>query len=128
MLAFASFNRRQPPARQTKVVDNGLCPLKSGSIRLCVPACANDAVSLKPASVGRVTVDVHAQATCEVCACGTMRCKTCKHVFQGRSFMSNVTRKWYTIVRPNSSMDCATESVVYSKNVAFNMLERQARS
>ena len=52
------------------------------------PACVNDAVSLKHATAGRVTVDVHVQANFEVCACGTVRCKTSEHVFQGRSFMS----------------------------------------
>ena len=88
--AFASFNRGQPPARQTKVVDSHLCPLKSGGTCLCVPVCASDTVSLKPTSVGRGTVDVSAQAnsvTCDVCCCGSVRCKTCKHISQGSSFM-----------------------------------------
>ena len=30
-------------------VDNGLCPLKTGSTRLCVPVCVNDTVFSKPA-------------------------------------------------------------------------------
>ena len=93
--AFASFNRGQPPAQQNKVVDSHLCPLKSGGTCLCVPVCANDTMSLKPASVGRGTVDVHVyvsaqtnnNATCDVCVCGSVRCKTCKHISQGSSFM-----------------------------------------
>ena len=48
MSVFASFSRGQPPARHTKVVDNNLCPLKSGPTRLSVPVCANDATSSKP--------------------------------------------------------------------------------
>ena len=44
MRVFASFNRGQPPARHTKVVDYNLCPLKSGSTCLYVPVCVHDAV------------------------------------------------------------------------------------
>ena len=35
---FASFIRGQPPARHAKVVDNGLCPLKTGSTRFVCPS------------------------------------------------------------------------------------------
>ena len=94
-----------------------LCPLKSGGTCLYVLVCANDTVSLKPASVGRGAVDVRAQTNsnvrCGVCVCGSVRCKTCKHISQGSSFMSNVARKCYSVLSPNSSMDCATKNVIY---------------
>ena len=67
--------RGQPPARHTKVVDNGLCPLKTGPTRLCVPVCVNDTILSKPA--GRNAVDGQAQTnnvSC-VCICGSIRCK-----------------------------------------------------
>ena len=51
--SYTLFVRGQPPARHTKVADNGLCPLKTGSTRLCVPVCVNDAVFSKPTSAGR---------------------------------------------------------------------------
>ena len=99
------------------MVDNGLCPLKTGSTRLCVPVCVNDAVFSKPTSAGRNAVDGQAQTnniSC-VCTCGSIRCKTCKHIImsQGSTFMSNVTRKSYTVVSPSCSMNCATENVIY---------------
>ena len=79
------FSRGQPPARQTKVVDYGLSPLKTGSTHL---VSVNDTLFSKPTSVGRNVVDDQAQTSCVVCVCGSARCKTCKHVSQG---MSNVT-------------------------------------
>ena len=94
-------------------VENGLCPLKTGSTRLCVPVCVNDTVFSKPA--GRNATDGQAQTnnvSC-VCTCGSIRCKTCKHVSQGSTFMSNITRKSYTVVSPSCSMNCATENVIY---------------
>ena len=108
-----SFIRGQPPAQHTKVVDNGLCPLKTGSTHLCVPVCVNDTVLSKPA--GRNAVDGQAQTnnvSC-VCTCGSIRCKTCKHMSQGSTFMSNVTRKSYSVVSHSCSMNCATENVIY---------------
>ena len=96
MRVFASFNRGQPPARHTKVVDDNLRPLKSGSTCLYVPVCVHDAVSSKPASVG------HTQTTCGcvVSVCGSSRCKTCKHISQGSTFISNVTKRSYSVVSP----------------------------
>ena len=78
---FASFSRGQPPARRTKVVDDNLRPLKSGSTCLCVPVCAHDAVSSKPTTLGRDAADLNAHTTCGcvVSVCGSLRCKTCKH-------------------------------------------------
>ena len=46
----------QPPARHT---NDNLRPLKSGSTCLYVPVCVHDAVSSKPASVGRDAADLH---------------------------------------------------------------------
>ena len=115
MLTFASFNRGQPPARHTKVVDDNLRPLKSGSTCLCVPVCAHDVVSSKPTSVGRDTADVHTQTICGcvVSDCCSVRCKTCDYISQGSTFVSNVTKKSYNVVSPNLSMDCTSDNVVY---------------
>ena len=105
------FNRGQPPAWQTKVVDSHLCPLKSGGTCLCVLVCAN---ALKSASVGRgASAQTNNNATCDVCVCGSVHCKTSKHISQGSSFMSNVTWKCYSVVSPNSSMDCTTKNIIY---------------
>ena len=62
---MASFNKRQLPAQQTKVVDHGLGPLKAGPTRLCVPVCNHDTASSKPSSVGRDVVDIHQQTKCD---------------------------------------------------------------
>ena len=115
MLTFASFNRGQPPARHTKVVDDNLRPLKSGSTCLCVPVCAHDVVSSKPTSVGRDTADVHTQTICGcvVSDCCSVRCKTCHYISQCSTFVSNVTKKSYNVVSPNLSMDCTSDNVVY---------------
>ena len=115
MLTFASFNRGQPPARHTKVVDDNLRPLKSGSTCLCVPVCAHDVVSSKPTSVGRDTADVHTQTICGcvVSDCCSVRCNTCHYISQGSTFVSNVTKKSYNVVSPNLSMDCTSDNVVY---------------
>ena len=106
VFTFAAFIRGQSPARQTKVVDHGLGPVKAGQTRLCVPFCVNDASSSKPTSVGRDVVDGHIQTNsvgcvvdcvvdcevgCVVGVCGSVRCKTCVHMSQGNTFMSNVT-------------------------------------
>ena len=105
VLAFASFSRGQPPAWHTKVVDDNLRPLKSGSTCLCVPVCAHDAVSSKPTTLGRDTCG---------CVCGSLRFKTCKHISQGSTFISNVTKKSYDVVNPNNiSMDCTSDNVIY---------------
>ena len=108
---------------------HGLCPLKTGPTPLCVPVCVNDTVFSKPA--GRNAVDGQAQTnnvSC-VCTCGSIRCKTCKHVSQGSNFMSNVTKKSYTVVSPSCSMNCATENVIYLlRSVEFSILEKQVRS
>ena len=68
MSVFASFSRGQPPARHTKVVDNNLRPLKSQVLYTClsVPVCATN--------------------NCVVCDCGSVRCKTCKHKYQGSTY------------------------------------------
>ena len=89
MLAFASFWRGQPPAWRTKVVDDDLRPLKSGPPCLSVPVCANDAASPKPTTPGRDVADVHAQTACGcvVSACGSVHCKTCRHISQGSIYL-----------------------------------------
>ena len=55
--AMVSLSKGQPPAWHTKVVDDGLGPLKACSTRLYVLVCVNDAASSKPALVGRDVVD-----------------------------------------------------------------------
>ena len=115
MLAFASFSRGQPPARRTKVVDDGLRPLKPGQTCLSVPVCANDATSSKSTLVERDAADVHAQTNCScvLSECGSVRCKTCKHMSQGSSFTSNVTKRSYEVISSNTSMTCTSDNVVY---------------
>ena len=115
-VSFASFSRGQPPARHTKVVDDDLRPLKSGQTRLSVPVCVNDATPPNPTTLGRGVADVHTHTNncCGVCSCDSVRCKTCKHnICQGNTFVSNVTRKSYNVVSSASTMNCATENVVY---------------
>ena len=113
---MASFNRGQPPAWHTKVVDDGLGPLKTGSTHLYVPVCVNDAASSKPAPVGRDVVDQRTHTnnvSCAVCICASKRCKTCTRVSEGSTFRSSVTHKTYNVVSPNPAMDCTTENVIY---------------
>ena len=64
MLAFVSFMRGQSPARQTKVVDGSLRPLKPGQTRLSVQVCAKDVASPNPTTQGRDVADAHVQTDC----------------------------------------------------------------
>ena len=82
---MASFNRGQPPARQTKVVHHGFGCIKAGSTGLGSD-CRNDDISLKPSVEGRGIADVQ-QST--VTKCGSDRCKTCNHLVEGNSFTSS---------------------------------------
>ena len=98
------------------MVDNGLCPLKTGSTRLYVSACDNDATSSKPISTGRDIVDTHTQTnevSCSVTICGSKCCKTCVSLCAGNTFTSTVTNKRYNVVSPNQSMTCAKANVIY---------------
>ena len=115
MLAFASFNRGQPPARRTKVVDDDLRPLKPGLTCLSVPVCADDAASPNPTTQGRDVADAHGQTNCGcvVSACGSVHCKTCRHISQGSTFTSNVTKRSYEVVSSSASKTCTSENVVY---------------
>ena len=137
---FAAFIRGQSPARQTKVVDHGLGPVKAGQTRLCVPVCVNDASSSKPTSVGQDVVDGHTQTNsvgcvvdcvvdcevgcvvdcvvdcevgCVVGVCGSVPCKTCVHMSQGNTFMSNVTQKCYKVINHSGSLTCGTDNLIY---------------
>ena len=96
------------------MVDGDLRPLKPGQSRLSVPVCANDAISPNPTTQGRDVVDAHAHTpTTVVSACGSVRCKTCKHISQGSTFTSNVTKKSYEVISHSTSMTCTSENVVY---------------
>ena len=69
------------------MVDSDLRPLKPGQSCLSVPVCANDTISSNPTTQGRDVVDAHAHTpTAVVSACGSVRCKTCKHISQGSTF------------------------------------------
>ena len=93
------------------MVDDDLRPLKSCQTCLSVPVCANDDTSSKPTTPGRDVADVNAQTTgCVVSACGSVRCKTCKHISQGSS---NVTKKSYEVISHGTSKTCSSENVVY---------------
>ena len=78
---------------------------------------------------------IHKQTTCGcvvvsvvlcvvVSVCGSVRCKTCKHISQGSTFISNGTKRWYSFVSPNPSMNCTSDNVVYLRvgSVEFSML------
>lgn len=97
------------------MVDYGLKP---GSTHLCVPVCANDTAFSKPTPVRKNAVDDQTQTnnvSCVACVCGSVSlCVSFfKHVIQGSTFKSIVTRKSYTIVSSNCSMTCTTENVIY---------------
>ena len=115
MLAFTSFYRGQPPAQQIKVVDKDLRPLKPGQTHLSVQVCTNDVTSPNPTTQVRDVADarVHTNCGCVVHPCGSARCKTCRHISQGNTFTSNVTRRSYEIMTSNLSMTCTSENVVY---------------
>ena len=106
---MASFNRGQLPARQTKVVHHRPGWIKAGTIRGVNMNCRYDAVSSKPI-MGRDIVDV--PQSLRVSKCGSDRCKTCVHMIQGDSFISNTTNNKYNIVSP-VDMDCGSKNVIY---------------
>ena len=54
-----SFERGQPSARHTKVVDEDLRPLKSGQTHMSVSVCDNDAAPLNPTTPGRGVADIY---------------------------------------------------------------------
>ena len=76
-----------------------------------------DATSPNPTTQERVVTDVHAQTNCNcgcvVSECGSVHCKTCKHISQGSTFTSNVTKRSYEVLSPNTSMNCVSENIVY---------------
>ena len=82
------------------MVDDGLLHLRPGQTCLSVPVCASDATSLKSTLVERDAADVHAQTNCSyvVSECGSVRYKTCKHMTQGSSLTSNVTKRLYEVI------------------------------
>ena len=103
---MASFNRGQPPAQQTKVVHHRPGWIKEGSTGGVSMSCRYDAVSSKPI-MGRDRVDV--PQSLRVSKCGSDKCKTCVHMVQGDSFISNTK---YNIVSP-VDMDCGSNNVIY---------------
>ena len=68
--------------------------------------CGYDAVSSKPI-MGRDRVDV--PQSLRVSKCGSDRCKTCVHMVQGDSFISNTTKYKVSPV----DMDCGSKNVIY---------------
>ena len=80
---MASFSRGQSPARQTKVVHHRPGWIEAGAIRGVSMNCRYDALSSKPI-MGRDIVE-----SLQVSKCGSDRCKTCVHMIQGDSFISN---------------------------------------
>ena len=91
------------------MVDNGLRPLKPGQTCLSVPVCAT---SSKSTVVERDAADVHAQTNCS-CVVSEYGSKTCKHMSQGGSFTSNVTKRSCEVISSNTSMTCTSDNVVY---------------
>ena len=78
---MAAFNRGQPPARQTKVVDSCPSPLKEGRThKNCISKTLdNDVLPSKSASAGRGSIDAPQGPynSCTAHKCGKNRCKTC---------------------------------------------------
>ena len=70
-----------------------------------------DAMPSKPI-LGRGLADGQ-QPVSTVTKCGSKRCLTCKHISEGSSFTSNITKKKYKIDSPNSGMDCSSRNVIY---------------
>jgi len=73
----------------------------------------NDAVSSKPIT-GRDMVDATIlNLSCCVSKCGSKKCKTCDHIIEGDTFISNITNKRYKVISPNGCMSCGTKNVIY---------------
>ena len=110
-VTFASFNRGQPLAWQTKVVRRGPGCFKAGLSGMGSDCC-NEAVPSKPTTLGRGIADV-GQSKCSVTKCDSNRCKTCNSIMVRQNFTSNLTGKKYTVVSLNDDMDCGTTNVIY---------------
>ena len=91
---MATSSRGQLPARQTKVVDSCPSPLKEGRTHKNrkTGSSDNDVLSSKPTGRGRAD-DFQDQSGDPsggyVRKCGRSRCKTCTHITEGRTFVSN---------------------------------------
>ena len=88
---------------------------KPGQTPFSVQVCTNDVTSPNPTTQGRdvAVAHVHINCGCVVSACGSVRCKTCRHISQGNTFNKNVTRRSYKVMTSNTSMTCTSENVVY---------------
>ena len=110
---MASNSRGQPPAWHTKVVHQGSGCLKADSTKMMVRmsnGSCYDAIPSKPTCIlGRGLADGQ-QPVSTVTKCGSKRCLICKHISEGSSFTSNITKKKYS---PNSDMDCSSRNVIY---------------
>ena len=110
---MATKNRGQSPARQTKVMDSYPGPVKKGRNQK-IRFCDNEALPSKPVTIGRgLADDSQTKSSCKVTKCGKSRCKTCKHIVEGDSFVSNVTGKRYNVSSTNTIMSCNTRNVIY---------------
>ena len=121
---MALVYRGQPPAWQTKVVDHDLGLLKADQKCLFVPVCDNDTALSKPTFVGRSVVDdcsqTNSMRSCTVNKCCSTHCKTCRHICQSNVFKSNVTNKIYSVISPNTHMDCGIGVGMNVKMVGLN--------
>ena len=110
---MATNTRGRSLARQTKVMDSYPSPLKKGRQGDTTSSCDNDVASSKPASVGRDATEATQDTNTVASRCGKNRCKTCKHMIEGDSFVSNTTGKKYAIKSREAVMTCATKNVIY---------------
>ena len=110
---MATNTRGRSLARQTKVMDSYPSPLKKGRQGDTTSSCDNDVASSKPASVGRDATEATQDTNTIASRCGKNRCKTCKHMIEGDSFVSNTTGKKYAIKSREAIMTCATKNVIY---------------
>ena len=110
---MATNTRGRSLARQTKVMDSYPSPLKKGRQGDTTSSCDNDVASSKPASVGRDATEATQDTNTVASRCGKNRCKTCKHMIEGDSFVSNTTGKKYAIKSREAVMTCTTKNVIY---------------
>ena len=110
---MATNTRGRSLAQQTKVMDSYPSPLKKGRQGDTTSSCDNDVASSKPASVGRDATEATQDTNTVASRCGKNRCKTCKHMIEGDSFVSNTTGKKYAIKSREAVMTCATKNVIY---------------
>ena len=117
VLAFTSFSWGQPPARQTKVVESDLCPLKSGLTCLYVLFCA---MILQQAQGLLLWEGLQLMLMHKLILWRTVQCAFVTVLYVARLVNIHIQmwhfaelRECYNVISSNSSTSCATENIVY---------------